>query len=85
MPIESTTWRKRAIALGFGAVLSALFALAARAAVPTGGHDYLRGLAVILGMAVGWGACLGFVVSLCVHLVRWASFKRRGMGGEDSA
>ena len=71
MEAPSTNWRQRTITLTLGAALSALFTLMARAAVPTGGHDVLTGLAALSGMFIGGLACALCALLLCVHTVRW--------------
>ena len=63
-------------------MLSALFALAAHATLPKGGHDYLLGLASLLGTKIGVLACATFLLALCVHLARGAIAKRRAGGDE---
>ena len=69
--------RARTLALVWGVVLSAVFALASRAAMPTGGHNYLLGIASLLGTAVGSIACAAFLVGLAVQGVRFVSDGRR--------
>ncbi len=68
---------KRTVRLSVGALFGALLALMAHAAIPVGGHDYLRGIAALLARALGSVVSVVCVVSLGTHLAWQAIQKRR--------